>query len=88
MRKRVRLTREGIGWYCTCPVCGHPQATNENMPWCSKCGTEYNPTMLVFSNGRVRYLYVVFDTELKTPKYAWGKALNRAGGVRIGKPDK
>jgi hypothetical protein len=27
-----------------------------------------------------------FDQALKTPRYAWGKALNLSGGIRIGKP--
>ena len=33
--------------------------------------------------GATRY---IFDSKRKTPRYAWGKALNLSGGMRIGKP--
>jgi hypothetical protein len=71
----------GIGRYVVCPFCPlapsavrRPQALNELMPWCSTCGCEY----------RITPCGATFDQALKTPRYAWGKALNLAGGVKLG----
>lgn len=77
MKRWVRSVAMGICRYVICPFCPdhRQQALNENMPWCSTCGCEYKIT----SRG------ATFDQSLKTPRYAWGKALNLAGGVRIGK---
>lgn len=85
MRKRAKLKREGIGWFCDCPICGHNFAVNETMPWCSKCGTEHGEQKTFEDRyATYSYQYVTFDTEKKTPRYAWGKALNLSGGIRIG----
>lgn len=76
-RRWVRARSMGIGRYVVCPYCPdrRDQALNESMPWCSTCGCEYRITPQGAS----------FDPALKTPRYAWGKALNLADGVRIGK---
>jgi hypothetical protein len=67
----------GIGFYVVCPFCPdrREQALNENMPWCATCGCEY----------RITPAGATFDQALKTPRCAWGKALNLSGGMRIGK---
>jgi len=81
MKRWVRSTFEGIAYYVICPFCPDQrrQALNETMPWCATCGCEY----------RITPSGATFDQDLKTPRYAWGKALNLAGGVRIGgKSDK
>ena len=77
MKRWVRSKFMGIAHYVVCPFCPdqRPQALNENMPWCSTCGCEY----------RITARGATFDQALKTPRYAWGKALNLAGGVRVGK---
>lgn len=74
-RRWVKGTWRGIGRFVVCPFCpDREQALSETMPWCSTCGCEYKIT----ARG------ATFDPALKTPRYAWGKALNLAGGVRIG----
>jgi hypothetical protein len=77
MKRRVRSLFKGIASYVVCPFCtdGREQALNPAMPWCSTCGCEYRIT----SRG------ATFDQELKTPRFAMGKALNLAGGVRMGR---
>ncbi len=77
MKRWVRSFFEGIASYVRCPFCPDrgPQALNNTMPWCSTCGCEYKIT----PRG------AMFDQSLKTPQYAWGKAINLAGGVRFGK---
>jgi hypothetical protein len=76
-KRWVRAKSMGIGRYVICPYCPvrREQALNESMPWCSTCGCEY----------RISSLGATFDPARKTPRYAWGKALNLAGGMRIGK---
>lgn len=75
-RRWVKSTRKGIGAYVVCPYCPdrREQALNEAMPWCATCGYEY----------RITPCGATFDPSLKTPRYAMGKALNLAGGIRIG----
>lgn len=66
---------KGIANYVVCPFCPRrEQALNPAMPWCSTCGCEY----------RITERGATFDQALKTPRFAMGKALNLAGGVRIG----
>jgi hypothetical protein len=76
MKKWVRSVFKGIASYVICPFCPdhREQALNDAMPWCSSCGCEYKIT----PRG------ATFDQSLKTPRYAMGKALNLAGGIRIG----
>ncbi len=77
MKRWVPSRHMGIGFYVVCPFCPdrREQALNETMPWCSTCGCEY----------RITPRGATFDQSLKTPRYAWGKALNLAGGIKIGK---
>ncbi len=77
MKRWVRATFKGIAYYVLCPFCPdrREQALNPAMPWCSTCGCEY----------RITARGATFDQDLKTPAYAWGKAINLAGGIRIGK---
>lgn len=76
MKKFVKGVWKGIGLFVACPFCPdrREQALNENMPWCSACGCEY----------RITPCGATFDQALRTPRYAWGKALNLSGGVRMG----
>jgi len=78
VKRWVRSTRMGIGYFVICPFCSdrRQRALNELMPWCSTCGCEY----------RITACGATFDQALKTPRYAWGKALNLSGGVKLGKP--
>ncbi len=78
MKRWVRATRLGIGHFVICPFCPdhRQQALNELMPWCSTCGCEY----------RITPRGARFDQALKTERYAWGKAINLAGGMKLGKP--
>jgi hypothetical protein len=79
MRRWVRSTFKGIARYVVCPICGarghrREQALNESMPWCATCGCEY----------RVTPRGATFDQSLKTERFAWGKAVNLAGGIKLG----
>lgn len=76
MKRRVRSRWLGIARFVVCPFCPdrREQALNEAMPWYASCGCEYKIT----DKG------ATFDQELKTPRYAFGKALNLAGGMKIG----
>jgi hypothetical protein len=77
VKKFVRSTWKGIAKFVVCPFCPdrREQALNESMPWCSTCGCEY----------RITDRGATFDQSLKTPRYAWGKAINLAGGMKLGK---
>jgi hypothetical protein len=79
MKRWVPSRHMGIGFYVVCPFCPdrREQALNETMPWCSTCGCEY----------RITQRGATFDQALKTLRYAWGKALNLAGGIKIGKAE-
>jgi hypothetical protein len=79
VKKWVRARSMGIGRFVACPFCPDRgvQALNETMPWCSTCGCEY----------RITDLGATFDQSLKTPRYAWGKAINLSGGMKIGKDE-
>ena len=64
-----------------CPFCGftvHWGLPGSPTPyrWCSGCYTEFT----VSESGRT----VMFDTELKTPRFAWAKAIAKSGGATIG----
>lgn len=76
----VPSTFEGIAFYVVCPFCPdrRRQAINENMPWCATCGCEYRV------RDRRQKPGALFDQALKTARYAWGKALNLSGGVKMG----
>lgn len=75
--RAVRIEREGPVCLAACPFCldGWRQALNETMPWCVRCGCEYT----------VRPFYVMFDQEKKTDRFAFAKAVNLAGGLRLGR---
>jgi hypothetical protein len=78
MKRWVRSTFIGIAPFVVCPFCQRQQALNEGMPWCATCGCEY----------RITPRGATFDQSLKTPRYAWGKALNLTGGARVGRVGK
>jgi hypothetical protein len=66
-----------------CPFCGATTVENPTMPWCASCQVEYYESRRPDpATGRRRF---VFDSKRKTERFAWGKALNASGGMRIGK---
>lgn len=71
----IPTTREGPFRYFTC-TCGQQQAINKTMPWCSKCVVEYD----------INRASVTLRPERKTERYAFAKALNASGGMRLGRP--
>ena len=73
MKTKVKTFREGIGRYFTCN-CGALQAINTNMPWCSTCFVEYT----------IARTSITLDTEIRTDRFLWAKAVGRAGGLKIG----
>ena len=68
------ITRDGPFRYFTCP-CGQRQAVNETMPWCCKRVVEYD----------VNRASVRLRPERKTQRFAFAKAVNASGGLRIGR---
>jgi hypothetical protein len=54
---------------------------NHTMPWCSGCFVEWyereNPNTYESS--------YIFDDKRRTERFAWAKAIGRAGGMKIGK---
>ena len=65
-----------------CPFCHARTVENPTMPWCARCQVEYYRARRPDpATGRARF---VFDDARKTDRFAWGKALNAAGGVRMG----
>ena len=77
MKPTIPTTRHGPFRYFTCS-CGRRQAINETMPWCCKCVVEYD----------VNPASVRLRPERKTARYAFAKALNATGGVRLGADSK
>jgi hypothetical protein len=71
---RIATTRDGPFRYFTC-TCGQVQAINETMPWCCKCVVEYD----------VNRVSVTLRPDRKTPRFAFAKALNASGGMRLGR---
>lgn len=87
MRKIAKIVGRALCYAVVeCPFCGYRTTENPAMPWCVNCRTEYKRR----ENTRTGADEIVFDDKLKTPRYAFGKALNAAGGIRIGKrePDR
>lgn len=82
MKKVAKVTgRSLIYAVMDCPFCGAQTTENTAMPWCVNCRTEYYTR----ENRRTGLDEFVFDDQRKTPRFAWAKALNAAGGIRIGK---
>ena len=57
-----------------CPICGFLCDFRTALTWCAGCYTEFK----VSPNGNV-----TFDTELKTERFAFAKALMKSGGAKI-----
>lgn len=74
MKKRAKQFACGLAFEVKCPFCGASCDPTSPLSWCAGCYTEWT----VKPNGDV-----VFDTELKTPRFAWAKAIAKAGGMRI-----
>jgi len=83
MAKRVAkvVGRALIYRVIVCPFCDKQTTENPVMPWCVNCRVEYYESE-DRETGETR---LMFDDKRKTPRFAWGKALNAAGGFRIGK---
>lgn len=70
----LKLYREGPFLFFTC-ACGHYQAINPTMPWCSDCRVEYD----------IRSSEVILRPNRKTERFAFAKALNATSGLKFGK---
>jgi formylmethanofuran dehydrogenase subunit B len=57
-----------------CPFCGTLCDKTTALTWYSGCFCEYYKS----KSGKV-----IFDTIKNTPRFAWGKAIQKSGGVRI-----
>ncbi len=77
MKKKARIVGRTIGNLAVmiCPFCGYRDTQNRTMPWCVGCRVEYRE----LTSEAIQY-----DTKLKTGRFAWAKAFNAAGGMRIG----
>ena len=72
--KRVATEKIAPG-LVACPFCGHRCDRLVRVSWCSGCYVEY----YVRDDGKT-----VFDNAQRTDRLAFGKALQKAGGIRIG----
>jgi hypothetical protein len=85
MKKVAKVTgRELCYLVLECPFCQSSTTENPTMPWCVNCRTEYYEGREDSETGGRR---IVFDDKRKTPRFAFAKALNAAGGMRIGKKE-
>ncbi len=57
-----------------CPFCGSAVAWINALTWCGNCYVEFYQD----KQGRV-----VFDDERRTARFAFAKAVNKAGGFRL-----
>jgi len=74
--KRTAQPHTSSHLHVVCPFCRFPVDSTTKLTWCGNCFVEFKIT---------RAGNVVFDDQLKTPRFALAKALGRAGGVQIGK---
>ncbi len=84
MTKRYAVEEGKVLCYAqlTCPFCNAGTVENPTMPWCAACRVEYYEAKTEDpETGRRRF---VFDNKRKTERFAFAKALNAAGGMRIG----
>lgn len=84
MRKGAKIVGSSVGNIpvLECPFCGACAAYNAAMPWCASCQVEYFLSHKVDPiGGRKRY---IFDDKRKTERFAFAKAVNAAGGMRMG----
>lgn len=61
--------------HVVCPFCDYPTDAMTSLTWCGNCGVEWY---------RRRDGQIVFDDKRKTPRLAWGKAVQQSGGVSLG----
>lgn len=73
--KKVAESDPGSHLHVVCPFCGFAQTWLTEMKWCGGCYVEFYEDR----QGRT-----VFDDKRKTPRFAFAKALGRAGGCQIG----
>lgn len=69
-----RYARRDVWPFVRCPFCGRLCDRTSTMTWCVGCYTEWTVT----PRGAV-----VFDTDQRTPRFAWAKAIAKAGGIGI-----
>ena len=83
MKRAAKITGHVLCYaIMECPFCRSRTVENPTMPWCVNCRVEYYDGK---EDPKTDARRVLFDDKRKTPRYAWGKALNAAGGMKIGK---
>lgn len=75
MKKRAE-PYPGSRMHVICPFCENACDKFTHLAWCAKCGVEYYNT---------RQGNIVFDTKRRNPDFAFAKAVQRAGGISLGK---
>lgn len=81
MKKTAEIIGRVLAWLqLRCPFCGAETVVNETMPWCVECRVEYYRSPRPDENGAARW---VFNNKRKTPRFAFAKALNAVGGMRM-----
>lgn len=76
MTRRYGRTHPTSYLHVICPFCGHACDRSTPISFCAGCHVEYYTS----ESGKT----VIFDTERRTPRFAWAKALMKSGGARIG----
>ena len=72
--KTVAQRSPNSRFHVICPFCGYEPTWHTEMTWCAGCYTEFT----------VKDGQVIFDDQLKTPRFAWAKVLAKAGGAGFG----
>jgi len=71
MKKRAKRVER---FHVRCPFCGDLVDIMTSLSWCSGCFVEWY---------RTRACNYIFDTERKTERFVWAKAVQKSGGMRI-----
>ena len=66
--KKVAQRSPNSRFHVICPFCGYEPTWHTEMTWCAGCYTEFT-----VQDGKV-----VFDDQLKTPRFVWAKVLAKA----------
>ncbi len=69
-----KIARRHSVFHVICPFCETLCESRAYLAWCTGCYCEYYTR----KNGDV-----IFDTNRKTPRFAWAKAICKSGGVQI-----
>lgn len=77
MAKRIAKPHASSQFHVVCPFCGAACDKSAALTWCAGCHVEYR---------RRRDGVIEFDNQLRTPRFAYAKAVMKAGGLSMTLP--